>query len=98
MNTLFKPVTVYTQPLCKPCDRVKKKLKEANIDFEEVNILENEEAYSYVKNVLKARSTPVVVSDVYEPILGYEPTQLKDLILLVNADKIYDATYDEVDY
>ncbi|ASR86160.1 NrdH-like protein [Mycobacterium phage BobSwaget] len=80
MRTLFAPVTVYTQPLCKPCDRVKEKLTAAGIEFEAVDLLQNAEAYTYVKNVLKASSTPVIVTDTHDPIIGYQPDKLAELI------------------
>lgn len=73
-------VTLYTQPLCRPCERVKSKLKEAGIEFQEVNILEDDKAYSYVKNTLGAKSTPILEALGHEPILGYDPIKLKELI------------------
>lgn len=85
-----QPVTVYTQPNCLPCKRVIKKLEESGIEPEVVDITENDLAYSLVKNTLGAKSTPVIVSEVMDPILGYQPDKLKDLILTLNADKIHD--------
>lgn len=73
-------VTVFSQPQCRSCDRVKAKLEEAGVEFDTVNILENQEAYTYVRDVLKATSVPVIVSDVLDPILGYQPDKLKELI------------------
>lgn len=78
--TLFAPITVYTQPHCKPCERVKEKLTKAGIQFEAVDLTLNNEAYDYVTKVLKVRSTPVVVSDTHEPIIGYQPEKLQELI------------------
>jgi glutaredoxin-like protein NrdH len=72
-------VTVFSQPLCRPCERVKNKLREAGIDFYDVDILKNDLAYSTLK-ALGAKSTPVVVADGFEPILGYDPIKLKELI------------------
>lgn len=74
------PVTVYTQPGCKPCDAVKERLAQAGVEFEAVDISVNDEARSYVVNVLKARSTPVVVTYTHPPILGNKQDQLDELI------------------
>lgn len=73
-------VTVYTQPLCRPCDRVKNKLLAAGIDFEEVDILQDDKAYSFLKYTLGAQSTPVVIGPEGWTIVGYQPDKLKDLI------------------
>jgi glutaredoxin-like protein NrdH len=94
MNTLFAPVTVYTKPECRACDRVKSQLNAAGIEYEVVDIMANEDAYSYVKNVLGAKSTPVVLTD-NRVILGYDPDALKELIIELNADKIHDHVGEE---
>lgn len=78
--TMFAPVTVYSKPACRPCDRVKEKLTAAGIEFDDVNILQNDEAKTYVTQVLKAMSVPVIVTDTHEPILGYHPEKLAELI------------------
>ncbi|QDP44640.1 NrdH-like glutaredoxin [Mycobacterium phage NothingSpecial] len=87
MRTLFAPVTVYSQPLCKPCDRVKEKLAKAGIEFDDVNIMTNDEAYTYVSKVLGASSTPVIVTDVMEPIIGYHPDKVAELIEYFSASE-----------
>lgn len=65
-------ITLYTQPLCRPCDRVKNKLKEAGIDFEEVDILKDEKAYSFVKYTIGAKSTPVLIGPEGLVAVGYD--------------------------
>lgn len=87
---------VYTQPGCLPCKRVINKLLEAGVPIEVVDISLHEEAKTYVTQVLGAKSTPVIVSDVMEPILGYQPDKLKELIVTLNADKIHDHVGDEL--
>lgn len=72
-------VTVYTQPQCRPCDRVKNKLKEAGIEFREVDILQSDLGYNYLK-AIGAKSTPVVEADGFPVIMGYQPDKLKELI------------------
>lgn len=76
----YPAVTVYTLPACRSCDRVKDKLTEAGIDFEVYDLLENPEAYTFIKDVLRVNSVPVVASDTHEPIIGYQPDKLAELI------------------
>lgn len=81
--------TLYSRTVCKICDRVKVKLKQAGIEYETVNLdlPEHAEARSYVENVLGARSVPVIVSDVYPPILGYRPDKMKELALALTRNE-----------
>ncbi len=73
-------ITVYTKPYCKPCDRVKKLLDDAGVEYEEVDLTKNSQAYRYVTKCLGAKSTPVVESSTHEPIIGYQPDKLAELI------------------
>lgn len=85
MSTFFTPVTVYTKPGCRPCHRVQQKLEDAGIDYDVVDITKNSEAYTYVTHTLKAKSVPVVVTDTHEPIIGYQPGELEELIEYLTA-------------
>lgn len=80
MRTLFAPLTVYTQPGCQPCRLVKKRLDDAGIEYEAVDISKNDEARTYVTEVLKASSVPVIVTDTHDPIIGFRSDQLAELI------------------
>lgn len=80
MRTLFAPVTVYTQPGCRTCHRVQEKLEEAGIDYDVVDLTRNNEAKTYVKDVLKAGSVPVIETDHLKPIIGYHPDKVDELI------------------
>jgi glutaredoxin-like protein NrdH len=80
VTTHFSPVTLYTQPLCKACDRVKDRLTEAGVAFDAVDITQNADAYTYVRDVLGAGSVPVIVTDTHKPIIGYQPDKLAELI------------------
>ena len=73
-------VTVYTQPNCLPCKRVIRKLQEANIDLEVIDISLNVVAKDYVTRCLHVKSTPVVEADWFNPIVCYQPDLLKGLI------------------
>lgn len=73
-------VTVYTQPDCLPCLRVIRKLKEAGIETETVDISTDKLAHEYVTRFLQAKSTPVIEAPGFDAILGYQPDKLKVLI------------------
>lgn len=87
-------VILYTQPNCLPCRRVEKKLTEAGIRFELVDLSKNRIAADYVKRVLMAKSTPIIEADGRLPIIGYQPDKLKELILELTADLIHDYVYE----
>ncbi|ASZ75223.1 glutaredoxin [Mycobacterium phage MissWhite] len=87
MKTMFAPVTVYTQPSCKPCDALKKRLEKEGIAFDAVDITQNEEAYAYVTGVLKAAATPIIVTDTHDPIIGDRPAELEELISYYTASE-----------
>lgn len=42
-------VTVYSKPNCVQCEMTKEFLKQNNIEFEEVNVFENEEALELIQ-------------------------------------------------
>ncbi|QGJ91352.1 thioredoxin [Mycobacterium phage Bachome] len=87
MRTLFAPVTLYTQPNCAPCRRVKELLEAEGIEFDAVDITQNDEAYTYVTQVLKAAATPVIVTDTHEPIIGNRQDELEELISYYTASE-----------
>lgn len=88
-------LTVYSQPNCLPCTRVIKQLRDAGLKPDVVDITENDLGYSFVKHTLGAKSTPVIVSDVMNPIVGYQPDKVRELIVTLNADKIHDHVGEE---
>jgi glutaredoxin-like protein NrdH len=70
---------IYTRTVCRLCDQMKVRMKAAGIEFDTINLdlKKHEEARVYVTEVLGARSVPVVVSDVFPPILGFQPEKIK---------------------
>ena len=74
------PVTIYTQPGCRPCARVKSLFVANGIGLEVVDITENEDARTYVVEVLRASSVPVVVTDDFDPVVGYQPDMYQQII------------------
>jgi glutaredoxin-like protein NrdH len=73
-------VIVYTQPDCLPCKRVINKLTDAGIELDIVDVSKNIVAKDYLTRWLRAKSTPVIEADGFEPIIGYQPDKLKELI------------------
>lgn len=77
---MFEPVTIYTQPGCVPCHQVQERLEKAGIGYDVVNIITNDDARTYVLDVLKVTTVPVIVTDVMEPIIGNQPHKVEELI------------------
>jgi glutaredoxin-like protein NrdH len=91
-----KLVTVYTQPECRPCKRVIKKLEDAGIELEVVDISRDLLAKDYVSRVLRAKSTPVVEAYGFPVIVGYQPDKLKEFIEEVRIEQMADQIHDYV--
>jgi glutaredoxin-like protein NrdH len=72
-------IKVYTKNGCPQCDMTKTVLNGEGIEFEVINVEENEEALHYVKEVLGFSAMPVVVVDGQEPFTGFRPDKLQAL-------------------
>jgi glutaredoxin-like protein NrdH len=72
-------VTVYTKNGCPQCDMTKRVLEGEGIEFEAINVDENQEAKNYVIEELGLRSMPVVVVEGKEPFTGFQPDKLMEL-------------------
>lgn len=72
-------IKVYTKNGCPQCDMTKMVLSGEGINFELINVEENEEAMDYVKNTLNLSSMPVVVVDGQDPFTGFQPDKLQAL-------------------
>lgn len=73
-------VLVYTQPDCRPCKRVIGKLEEAGVAIEVFDLSTDLVAKDYVTRWLRATSTPIIEADGFEPVIGYQPDKLKEII------------------
>jgi glutaredoxin-like protein NrdH len=70
-------VTVYTLPACVQCDSTKRVLKKNSVEFNEVDLSQDEGAYEMVK-ALGYQSAPVVIAgDVHWS--GFRPDMLNTL-------------------
>ena len=60
-------VKVYSKYNCKNCKQVKRLLKFSGIDYVEINVEDNAEAFKYVKEELGFSNLPVIVAQDVEP-------------------------------
>lgn len=70
-------VKIFSKNNCMQCKMVKRFLAENKIDFEEVNIDEQPEAISWLKDQ-GFQSVPVITSDALT-VIGFRPDQLRHL-------------------
>ena len=70
-------ITVYTRPSCGPCRATKAALSKAGIDYEIVDISQDDEARDYVM-ALGHLQAPVVVAG-EEHWSGFRPERIKGL-------------------
>ncbi|WP_048728743.1 glutaredoxin-like protein NrdH [Carnobacterium sp. 1290_CSPC] len=71
-------VTVYSKPDCMQCNFTKKWLKERNIPFTELNVKEDEDALSKIKE-MGYQAVPVIVTET-ENWYGFQPDKLAKLV------------------
>jgi glutaredoxin-like protein NrdH len=72
-------VTVYTKYGCPQCDMTKRVLSSEGIEFETINVEDNEQAFTYIKEELGLSSMPVVIVEGQEPFTGFRPDKLQEL-------------------
>lgn len=76
---LMAKVKVYTKNNCPKCEMTKTVLNEEGIEYQTINVEEDEKALDYVKKVLGFSSMPVVVKDGEEPFCDFRPDLLLTL-------------------
>lgn len=72
-------VTIYSQPLCQPCNATYRTLDQHNVDYTIIDISADPEAREYVMS-LGHRQTPVIVTPSGESFSGFRPDKLKALV------------------
>lgn len=72
-------VKVYTKNNCPQCFTTKMVLDNEGIEYEAINVEENEDALKYVRDELGFSAMPVVVAEGHEPFAGFQPEKLKEL-------------------
>lgn len=70
--------TVYTKPHCPHCEHTKKMLEDLGIGFEVVDVTQNPEALTKIRDEWGFRVVPVVETedDVWA---GHQPERIKDI-------------------
>ena len=71
-------VTVYTLPACVQCETTKRMLSRSNIEYSEVDLSQDSEAYEMVK-ALGYTAAPVVVAG-DDHWSGFRPEKLETLV------------------
>jgi glutaredoxin-like protein NrdH len=71
------PVVIYTLPSCVQCDTTKRMMQKINVEYREVDLSVNEEAYQMVK-ALGYSAAPVVVAG-EEHWSGFRPERIQSL-------------------
>lgn len=74
---MTKKVTVYSKPDCMQCNFTKKWLRERNIPYTELNVKEDEDALSKIKE-MGYQAVPVIVTET-ENWYGFQPDKLAEL-------------------
>ncbi|MBN6889226.1 glutaredoxin-like YruB-family protein [Cytobacillus horneckiae] len=75
----MKPIVVYTQPDCPPCEITKKFLSEYNFEFEQKNIKTDKSAMKELTEKYQSFSTPTIVIG-EEVITGFDLERLKAVL------------------
>ncbi len=72
-------VKLFSTPTCSYCVTLKEFLKEHNVDFEEIDVLEDEEARNYMVEKTGKMEVPVIEID-GEIIVGFDRVKICQLL------------------
>ena len=72
-------LTVYSKTDCMQCNFTKKWITEHGIEYEEINVEEDEAGLNYIKDELGYQAVPVVVTPT-ENWYGFRPDKLAELV------------------
>ena len=79
-------ITVYTKPQCVQCRATKRALDKQGLDYEEVDLTQDEEALNTVK-ALGYQSAPVVFAN-GDHWSGFRPDKVKALAVAAQSAKV----------
>ncbi len=71
-------IIVYSTPLCAPCERLKRHLREKGVPFSVIDIMMDEEAGAFLES-RGIRGTPVLSVD-GELLVGFDPRRIDQLL------------------
>jgi len=75
-----KKLTLFTQPDCPPCRVLKSFLSERGFEFEERDVSVDAEAREDLVTKYNSRSTPTLVIDEDEVLIGFDPDHLEQVL------------------
>lgn len=76
---MTEKLKVYSKEDCMQCNFTKKWLNEHGIEYEEINVEEDEAGLNYIKDELGYQAVPVVVTPT-ENWYGFRPDKLAELV------------------
>ncbi|HSD10732.1 MAG TPA: glutaredoxin family protein [Candidatus Binatia bacterium] len=74
----MKDVKVYSTPLCAPCERLKRHLREKGVAFTLIDVMMDEEAGAFLER-RGIRTMPVLSVD-GELVVGFDPARIDELL------------------
>lgn len=77
-------ITVYTRPACVQCVATKTWLRARGIQFIEIDVTQDEEAFARAA-ATGIRKMPIVVADGCEPFGGFDTVLLQDVEMMQGA-------------
>ena len=88
-------LTIYTKPVgCFGCAKTKQKFAEAGLDFDEVDVTNNQAAFEYITEELGYSQVPVVVYDrdgTENHWSGLNPAGIARVIAIESAVRVREA-------
>ena len=78
-------VTLYSKPVCVQCNATKRAFKKAGVEYEEIDLSQNEKALNKVKS-LGYSAAPVVIAG-SEHWSGFRPDKIKEIAEKVNIGR-----------
>jgi len=72
-----KKVKIYSALYCTYCIMAKNFLKKHGIEYEDVNVQEDEQAAKYISELTQQTTIPVIVIDDNEILVGFDEAKLK---------------------
>ncbi len=76
---MAKKVKIYSTPTCPYCETLKSYLKKHNIEFEDVNVAEDEEARAEMIEKSEQMGVPVLDID-GDVVVGFDKPKIKELL------------------
>jgi glutaredoxin-like protein NrdH len=74
----MKDITVYSTPLCAPCERLKRHLREKGVAFKVIDVMMDEDAGAFLES-RGIRTTPVISVD-GELVVGFDRMRIDELL------------------